>query len=468
MGTHPIFESDFDCLTEWFEIDESQFALFAKSSVVFRVFLCNMLLLASLFGLLSVNGMNNGVARTPPMGWLAWERFRCNTDCKTFPDTCIGERLFLEQAEWLVKDGWRDVGYTLVDIDDCWPLKDRVDGKITADPERFPNGIKYIADKVHKMGLQLGIYGDMGTHTCGYYPGSMGFEKVDADMFASWGIDMLKYDGCYSNETEQEVGYPAMSAALNATGRPMIYAWSWPAYQGGLPPQVNYTLLGEICNLWRNYGDIQDSWDDIVDIATWWGDHSDVLVAAAGPGKWNDPDMLIGGNYALTVNQAQVQFGLWAMMAAPLFLSTDLRTMKPDMRAVLQNTAVIAIDQDPLGIQGRRVLNETDHLIRGMSVWTRPLVNGEFAVAAVNVGTSGKPERVHFTMRQLGLPDRGNKQFVGYQCTDLFDPAHAISTYSMDEPVVLYIPTDSIKMFRCRPFYFQIFRELIFENEDLL
>lgn len=136
-----------------------------------------------------------------------------------------------------------------------------------------------------------------------------------------------------------------MSKALNNTGRAMVYGCSWPAYQGGLPPQVNYTLLGNICNLWRNYGDIQDNWDDIVDIATWWGDHADVLVPAAGPGKWNDPDMLIGGNFALTVTQAQTQFGLWAIMAAPLFLSTDLRTMDPAMKAVLQNSAVIAIDQ---------------------------------------------------------------------------------------------------------------------------
>ena len=114
---------------------------------------------------------------------------------------------------------------------------------------------------------------------------------------------------------------------------------------GGLPPQVNYTLLGEICNVWRNYGDIQDDWDDIVDISQWWGDHADVLVKAAGPGKWNDPDMLIGGNYALTVNQAQVQFGIWSIVAAPLFLSTDLRTMSKEMRDVYQNTAVIAVNQ---------------------------------------------------------------------------------------------------------------------------
>lgn len=406
--------------------------------------------------------MNNGVARTPPMGWLAWERFRCNTDCKTFPDTCIGEKLFMEQAERLAKDGWAAVGYDLVHIDDCWPLRDRVDGKITADPARFPHGIKWLADQIHGKGLKLGIYGDMGTHTCGGFPGSMGYEKVDANMFAEWGVDMLKYDGCYSNDDQQKIGYPAMSQALNNTGRPIIYSCSWPAYQGGLPPQVNYTLLGEICNVWRNYGDIQDDWDDILDISKWWGDHADVLVKAAGPGKWNDPDMLIGGNYALTVNQAQVQFGIWSIVAAPLFLSTDLRTMSKEMRDVYQNTAVIAVNQDPLGIQGRRVLNHTaSHdslstaensvgMIPGMEVWQRPLQGGEYAVAAVSTRTDGRPQHMHFTLSDAGL-----KADVGsYLCVDLFDPNHRAVSYKLKETINLYIFPDSILMYRCYPEYF--------------
>jgi len=394
------------------------------------------------------NGMNNGVARTPPMGWLAWERFRCNVDCKTFPDTCIGEKLFLEQGERLAKDGWKDVGYELIHIDDCWASKQRdSNNALVPDPDRFPNGVKPIADKLHDMGLKLGIYGDMGTHTCGGYPGSMGYEKIDADTFASWGVDMLKYDGCYSNETQQEVGYPAMSKALNETGRPMIYSCSWPAYQGGLPPQVNYTLLGEICNVWRNYGDIQDSWDDIIDISTWWGDHSDVLIPAAGPGRWNDPDMLIGGNYALTVEQAKVQFGLWAILAAPLFLSTDLREMTPEMTKVLQNTAVIAVDQDPLGIQGSRVLNETaDGIIKDMSVWMRPLVNKEYAVAAVSYRTDGRPQPMHFTLKEAGLAEQKS-----YLCADLYDEDHKSTVFAYNEKITLYIPPDSIVMWRCYP-----------------
>jgi len=393
--------------------------------------------------------MDNGVARTPPMGWLSWERFRCNTDCVTFPDTCIGENLFMEQATHLARDGWLDVGYNIVHIDDCWAVRERNNktGKIDADPARFPHGMKALGDYIHKLGLKFGIYGDMGTHTCGGFPGSMGYEEVDSKMFASWGVDMLKYDGCYSDEKQQEVGYPAMSAALNATGRPIVYSCSWPAYQGGLPPQVNYTLLGEICNVWRNYGDIQDNWDDIVDIMGWWGDHSDVLVKAAGPGKWNDPDMLIGGNFALTVNQAKVQFGLWAIVAAPLFLSTDLRTMDTSMKQVLQNVAVIKVSQDPLGIQGRRVLNETAQgIIKDMSVWTRPLIDDEFAVAAVSYRTDGRPQAMHFSLKEAGL-----KKTSSYMCADLFDPDHNSKLFAFDEKITLYIEPDTIVMWRCYP-----------------
>lgn len=397
----------------------------------------------------AAQAMNNGVARTPPMGWLAWERFRCNTDCKTFPDTCIGENLFMEQATRLARDGWLDVGYNIVHIDDCWAVRDRNNktGKIDPDPERFPHGMKALGDYIHKLGLQFGIYGDMGTHTCGGYPGSMGYEDVDAKTFASWGVDMLKFDGCYSDEKQQEVGYPAMSKALNATGRPIIYSCSWPAYQGGLPPQVNYTLLGEICNVWRNYGDIQDDWDDIVDISGWWGDHADVLVPAAGPGRWNDPDMLIGGNFALTVNQAKVQFGLWAILAAPLFLSTDLRTMDAEMKKVLQNVAVIKVNQDPLGIQGRRVLNETDAgILKDMSVWTRPLIDDEFAVAVVSYRTDGRPQPIHFTLKQAQLLPA-----TTYMCADLYDPDYNVKFFGYDEKIDLYVEPDTILMWRCYP-----------------
>uniref|UniRef100_A0A674ED32 Alpha-galactosidase n=1 Tax=Salmo trutta TaxID=8032 RepID=A0A674ED32_SALTR len=228
--------------------------------------------------------------RTPPMGWMSWERFHCNIDCENDPKNCISENLFRGMADRLAEDGWKEMGYDHVMIDDCWSsmLRDK-DGRLQPDPQRFPGGIAKLARYLHNRGLKLGIYGDLGTHTCGGYPGTT-LDKIetDAQMFASWGVDFLKLDGCYSNEEEQQKGYPLMSKALNATGRPIGYSCSWPAYRGGLLPSVNYTLLGEICNLWRNYDDIQDSWDSVQEITDWFFDNQEILQ----PGRWNDPDMV--------------------------------------------------------------------------------------------------------------------------------------------------------------------------------
>lgn len=322
--------------------------------------------------------LDNGLMRTPPMGWLAWERFRCDTDCDNDPKNCISERLFMDMADRLAEDGWRELGYVYVNIDDCWASMQRdANGRLQPDPKRFPGGIAKLARYVHDRGLKLGIYGDLGTHTCGGYPGTtLDNIDIDAQTFADWGIDMLKLDGCYSNASEQAEGYPRMSKALNATGRPIGYSCSWPAYQGGLPPQVNYTQLGEICNLWRNYGDIQDSWSSVLSIADWFFKNQDILQPAAGPGRWNDPDMLIIGDYGLSIDQSRSQMALWAIMAAPLFMSNDLRTIDSRSRAVLQNKAVIAINQDPLGIQGRQLVKEQS----GIEVFWRPLSKGTSAL----------------------------------------------------------------------------------------
>ncbi|XP_053262604.1 alpha-N-acetylgalactosaminidase [Podarcis raffonei] len=315
--------------------------------------------------------LENGLMRTPPMGWLAWERFRCNIDCKTDPQNCISEKLFMDMADRLAADGWRELGYVYVNIDDCWMAKERDStGQLIPDPERFPSGIKALADYLHARGLKLGIYGDLGTHTCEGYPGTtLDQIEQDASTFAQWGVDMLKLDGCYSSALQQAKGYPRMSSALNATGRPIAYSCSWPAYQGGLPPKVNYTLLANICNLWRNYGDIQDSWESVLSIVDWFSANQDVLQPVSGPSHWNDPDMLIIGNFGLSYEQSCSQMALWTVMAAPLFMSTDLRTISEQAREILQNKLMIKINQDPLGIQGRRILQEKSRI----EVFLRPL-----------------------------------------------------------------------------------------------
>ncbi|XP_037100645.1 alpha-N-acetylgalactosaminidase [Syngnathus acus] len=328
--------------------------------------------------LVATVALDNGLMRTPPMGWLAWERFRCDLDCENDPKNCISENLFTDMADRLSEDGWRELGYVYVNIDDCWSSMQRDErGRLQADPKRFPGGIRRLSRYMHDRGLKLGIYGDMGTHTCGGYPGTpLDKIEVDAQTFAEWEVDMLKFDGCYSNAKEQEQGYPLMSKALNATGRPIGYSCSWPAYQGGLPPKVNYGLLAKICNVWRNYNDIQDSWDSVLNIVDWFFDNQDVLIAAAGPGRWNDPDMLIIGDFGLSMEQSRSQMALWAIMAAPIFMSNDLRTISSGARSILQNKMAIRINQDPLGLQGRRILKEKS----GIEVFWRPLSNNASAL----------------------------------------------------------------------------------------
>ncbi|XP_036157355.1 alpha-N-acetylgalactosaminidase isoform X4 [Myotis myotis] len=305
--------------------------------------------------------LENGLLRRPPMGWLAWERFRCNIDCEEDPENCISERLFMEMADRLAQDGWRDLGYTYLNIDDCWIGGRDAKGHLMPSPKRFPNGIAFLADYAHSLGLQLGIYEDLGNFTCMGFPGTT-LDKVvqDAQTFAEWKVDMLKLDGCYSTPEERAKGYPMMAAALNATGRPIAFSCSWPAYEGGLPPKVNYSQLAEICNLWRNYDDIQDSWSSVLSILDWFVDHQDILQPVAGPGHWNDPDMLLIGNFGLSFEQARAQMALWTVLAAPLFISTDLRTISAQNMDILQNPLMIKINQDPLGIQGRRILKPQD------------------------------------------------------------------------------------------------------------
>lgn len=360
---------------------------------------------------LCASALDNGLMLTPPMGWLAWERFRCDIDCVNDPKNCISEKLFMDMADRLFEDGWRELGYVYVNIDDCWSSMDRdKNGRLQADPKRFPGGIKKLSQYMHDRGLKLGIYGDMGTHTCGGYPGTpLDKIELDAQTFADWEVDMFKYDGCYSNATEQEKGYPLMSKALNATGRPIGYSCSWPAYRGGLPPMVNYTQLGEICNLWRNYGDIQDSWTSVLSIVDWFFNNQDVLISAAGPGRWNDPDMLIIGDFGLSMDQSRSQMALWAIMAAPLFMSNDLRAISREAQAILQNKMIININQDSLGIQGRRIVKEKS----GIQIFWRPLSENASALVFFS-RRSDMPYRYQTSLSKL------NYTTGSYKVTDVY------------------------------------------------
>lgn len=316
-----------------------------------------------------------GLAPTPPMGWNSWNRFGCDVD----------ERLIRETAEAMVDSGMRDAGYRYVVIDDCWHGERDADGFIRPDPERFPSGMKALADYVHSLGLAFGLYSDAGWKTCAGRPGSRGHEYQDAATYAAWGVDYLKYDWCNTEKLAPEGAYLTMREALWAAGRPVVFSiCEW----GENEPWTWAPALG---HLWRTTGDITACWDCEIGHGNWssWGilkilDKQEALRRYAGPDAWNDPDMLEVGN-GMTEGEDRAHFSLWAMLAAPLLAGNDLRSMSEATRAILTNREVIAVDQDPLGVQGWRYRVEEE-----IEVWFRPLAGGDWAMVILNRGRGSR------------------------------------------------------------------------------
>jgi alpha-N-acetylgalactosaminidase len=327
----------------------------------------------------TTHSLDNGLARTPPMGWLSWERFGCQINCTDHPDLCISETLYLTMGRLLVEQGFQRAGYTYVNVDDCWSATERdpTSGRLVADAERFPLGIRHLSGRLHSWGLRLGLYGDIGTETCGGYPGFHDHFELDAQTLADWGVDSIKVDACHADESLFNVTYPAFGRALNRTGRPILYSCSWPNdyyeehhhYED--PDYLNHGIK-QTCNSWRNYFDVFDSWESISRIIDFWAriGPGDVMVRAAGPGHWNDPDMLVVGNPGLSPSEQQSQFSLWAIFAAPLLFSNDLRTLSDESRSILLNTEIIAVNQDVLGRQGWCAEHDPSAYSR---VWIREL-----------------------------------------------------------------------------------------------
>jgi len=305
----------------------------------------------------------------------------------------------MDMADRIVADGYRDVGYEYVNVDDCWSAKKRgPDGNMVPDPERFPNGIDGLAKYMHARGLKLGLYTDAGTLSCGGYPGLIGHEKQDIDTFASWGIDSLKVDGCYfDNRTNYPAYYQGLSQLMNSTGRPILFSCSYPAYLQG-NTFINYTFAAEICNGWRLYDDIQDNWGSVDGIIKFWGDHAQELAPAAGPGHQNDPDMVLPGDSVFpTPAGARTQMSIWSIVAGPLLMSNDLRNMTEWQRQVLQNKEVIAVSQDPLVHQGERVSLSVGE------AWFKSLANGDIAVALRNPSTTATV-KITAPLHLVGIP----------------------------------------------------------------
>jgi len=314
---------------------------------------------------------SDALAPTPPMGWNSWNKFGCD----------VSEQLVRETADAMVASGMRDAGYQYVVIDDCWQVARDSVGTIIADAERFPSGMKALADSVHGKSLKFGVYSDAGRKTCQGRPGGRGYEFQDARTYAAWGVDYLKYDWCASGTQNAEASYGLMRDALDLSGRLITFSiCEW----GRSKP---WLWAGGVGHLWRTTGDIQDCWDCKRD----WGGMGWVhildlqvgLESYAGPGGWNDPDMLEVGNGGMTIEEYRAHFSMWAILAAPLMAGNDLRTMAPEIREILTNREVIAIDQDPLGRQGRKVRDDGD-----VEVWSKELADGSRAAALLNRGTA--------------------------------------------------------------------------------
>lgn len=374
-----------------------------------------------------------GLALTPPMGWNSWNKFACNID----------EKLVKEIADAMVSSGMKAAGYTYVNIDDCWHGDRDSLGFIHPDPTRFPSGMKSLADYVHSKGLKLGIYSDAGSQTCGGRPGSRGYEFQDAQMYAKWGIDYLKYDWCNTEGLKAEGAYKTITAALRKAGRPIVLSicewgdnqpWEWGKSVG---------------HLWRTTGDIYNCFDCVVDHGTWKSfgvmailDKQEGLRQYAGPGHWNDPDMMEVGN-GMAVNEDRAHFAMWAMIAAPLIAGNDLRSMSKQTIDILTNPEAIAINQDKLGVQGFKYSTKDS-----VETWFKPLENGSWAVCFLN--RSKKPKSISFDWKNTSVVDTFAKRSVDantitYKIRNVWTKKDAGTTKSTFKAVV---PPHDVAMLR--------------------
>jgi alpha-galactosidase len=336
-------------------------------------------------------GPVRGLALTPPMGWNSWNKFACN----------VNEEMIRSMADAMVKSGMKDAGYEYVNIDDCWQISRDASGNIVADPQRFPHGMKAVGDYIHSLGLKFGVYSDAGSKTCAGRPGGLGHEYQDALQYAAWGVDYLKYDWCNTTTQDAKASYANMRDALDASGRAIVLSicewgtakpWLWGKEVGG--------------NLWRTTGDITDKWEG----QNKWPDGSCCsngmlaildqqvgLQSYAGPGHWNDPDMLEVGNGGMNEAEYRGHFSLWALLAAPLIAGNDLRDMRPEIHDILTNEEVIAVDQDALGREGERIRKTGD-----LEVWAKQLRDGSRAVILLNRGTA--QQEIAASWEDLGYP----------------------------------------------------------------
>ncbi len=350
----------------------------------------------------------------PPMGWNSWNRFRCDID----------ENLIRQTADAIIANNLDDVGYRYVNVDDCWMASTRdAQGRLQAHPTRFPSGMKALADYVHARGLKFGIYSSAGTATCEGLPASLGRETIDAQTWASWGVDYLKYDNCNHDGTPAAVRYKVMGDALKATGRPIVYSiCNW----GQEDPWVFGPNAGG--SAWRTTGDITNTWSSMMNLL----DQQNGLEVFARSNAFNDPDMLEVGNGSMTIAEYTSHFSLWALLNSPMLLGNDLRAIPADVLTIIRNAEVIAVNQDWGGSQGRKIrdFGETE-------VWAKPMADG--SVATVLLNRTGATATITTSAAELGLGGSS-----GYSLRNLWSGAVSSSPGTVSASV----PSHGVAMFR--------------------
>jgi alpha-galactosidase len=376
-------------------------------------------------------------APKPPMGWNSWNTFYCNID----------EGKIRGAADAMVSSGMKDAGYEYVVVDDCWqsPVRD-AEGRLQADPQRFPSGMKALGDYIHSKGLKFGIYQAPRTKTCAQFfgattgaTGAQGHERMDAQIFASWGVDYLKYDWCSDEgDLQQQIdAFTLMRDELRATGRDIVYSINPNSIR---PNRGAEYYWGDIADMWRTTEDITAAWSSGCTADCFMGvteilDVQAGLTAWNGPGHWNDPDMLeVGKGNILNPTENRAHFGMWALMASPLIAGNDITTMRADTRDILTNRDLIAVNQDPNGIQASRIRDDGD-----LEVWRKPLSDGSVAVGLLNRGNGGDNRTISVTAAELGLAPA-----AGYTAKDLYTNAVSNTTGTLTASV----PRHGLAVFR--------------------
>lgn len=397
-----------------------------------------LLLLVFILNVLTVHAQKfQDLALTPPMGWNSWNTFQTN----------INEKLVKDIADVMVSSGMKDAGYSYIVLDDGWMAKERdSNGNLVSDPQKFPSGMKALANYIHAKGLKFGLYNCAGTQTCAGYPGTRGYEYQDARLYASFEIDYLKFDWCSTDGINAKEAYTTMSKALKFAGRPIVFSLcEW----GGNKPWLWAKDVGQ---LWRTTGDIYAGWEGLKSNGSWSAnsvtriiDLQDTLRKYAGPGHWNDPDMLEVGN-GMKTNEDKAHFAMWCMLAAPLIAGNDLRNMTPATRDILTNKEMIDINQDALGIQAYKY-NVKD----SVETWIKPLKDKQIAVCFLN--RSARSQKIIFSWKQNPVDDKLSKAFIDfnkwpYSIRDVWTKKPQGTT---DHQFVADIPTHDVMMLKLTP-----------------